>query len=257
MKAADDGCIAPFNCTSAHPVSPCSPCVSMPAGPARARQPRVCARHRGQRVLLPLHRQPEPGCVPCVGASTQQAVTLWETVGAQQGAHSTSLCVPALPARLVPPSTLALASHLQHHHSSTRRRRQVVLAPGGVPATPHLSSASKQIVQSVSLSPTAAAAFCCPDDDKSYWNQVASKLAEATSADELMGYHKWMPGGQDPAQVLLNADKVRAWARMTFLFWAGVGRVLRVRRGGTAQLVFWAQPATSGCPGGGTASSPC
>ncbi len=46
------------------------------------------------------------------------------------------------------------------------------------------------------------------DEDKSYWNQVASKLAEATSADELMSFHKWMPVGQDAAQAPLNADKV-------------------------------------------------
>ena len=28
------------------------------------------------------------------------------------------------------------------------------------------------------------------------------------AADELMGFHKWMPAGQDAAQALLNADKL-------------------------------------------------
>ena len=39
------------------------------AGAAGAREPRVCARHRRQRLLLPLHRVPEPGCarVPRAG----------------------------------------------------------------------------------------------------------------------------------------------------------------------------------------------
>ncbi|KAI7840530.1 hypothetical protein COHA_005686, partial [Chlorella ohadii] len=57
------------------------------------------------------------------------------------------------------------------------------------------------------------------DDDKSYWNQVASKLAEATSADELMSFHKWMPAGQDAAQALLNADKLScSWGLHTALW---------------------------------------
>ena len=70
--------------------------------------------------------------------------------------------------------------------------------------------------------------FSPADDDKSYWNQVASKLAEATSADELMSFHKWMPGGQDAAQALLNADKVRcaAWG-----VWHG-GSVSAYKRSG-------------------------
>ena len=54
----------------------------------------------------------------------------------------------------------------------------------------------------------AAAAPPLADDDKSYWNQVAAKLADATSAEELMSYHKWMPAGQDAAQAALNGDKV-------------------------------------------------
>jgi hypothetical protein len=69
------------------------------------------------------------------------------------------------------------------------------------PATPNTLLSCSPALRSCFLPPPA-------DDDKSYWNQVASKLAEATSADELMSYHKWMPGGQDAAQALLNADKV-------------------------------------------------
>lgn len=57
------------------------------------------------------------------------------------------------------------------------------------------------------------------DEDKSYWNQVASKLAEATSADELMSFHKWMPVGQDAAQAPLNADKLScSWGLHTALW---------------------------------------
>ena len=80
--------------------------------------------------------------------------------------------------------------------------------------------------------------FSPADDDKSYWNQVASKLAEATSADELMSFHKWMPGGQDAAQALLNADKVRcaAWgvcvcAAVRGMRWHG-GSVSAYKRSG-------------------------
>jgi hypothetical protein len=48
---------------------------------------------------------------------------------------------------------------------------------------------------------------------------VASKLAEATSADELMAFHKWMPAGQDTAQALLNADKLScSWGLHTALW---------------------------------------
>lgn len=38
-------------------------------------------------------------------------------------------------------------------------------------------------------------------------------------ADELMSFHKWMPGGQDPAQALLNADKLScSWGLHTALW---------------------------------------
>lgn len=40
--------------------SPPAPFHTFPAGPASARQPGLCARHRRQRLLLPLHCQPEP-----------------------------------------------------------------------------------------------------------------------------------------------------------------------------------------------------
>lgn len=48
---------------------------------------------------------------------------------------------------------------------------------------------------------------------------MAGKLAEATSADELMAFHRWMPAGQDGAQALLNADKLScSWGLHTALW---------------------------------------
>ena len=52
---------------------------------------------------------------------------------------------------------------------------------------------------------------------------MASKLAEATSAEELMSFHKWMPGGQDAAQALLNADKVSCSWGLFALPWVASG----------------------------------